>query len=73
MKAKNKIEFALDDKDFSKILAEIKKDGKRMKILELRQFKDEYILLEHVGDSVGELVSLTKEEWKAIWRMLSEK
>jgi hypothetical protein len=73
MTIRKKIRFALDDRDFSKILAEIKKDGKRVKILELRQFKYEYILLEHVGDSVGELVSLTKEEWKAIWRMLSLK
>lgn len=70
---RKQIKFALDDKDFSRILAEIKKDGKRVKILELKQFKDEYILLEHIGDSVGELVSLTKDEWKAIWRMLSDK
>ena len=31
----------------------------------------EFTLLEHVGDNVGEVVTMTKEEWRTLWVMLS--
>jgi hypothetical protein len=61
--------FALN-KDFDSIKRGVK-DSK--KTLELTQFGEEYILLGHIGDSVEELVSLTKDEWRAVWQMLTDR
>lgn len=39
----------------------------------LKTHEDEYTLLEHVGDHVGEIYSFTKSELRAIWEMLASK
>lgn len=60
--------FALN-KDFESIRTNIPKSAKSF---EINKFgKDEYALLEHVGDSVGEIYTFTKEELKALWIMLT--
>lgn len=59
--------FALN-KDFDSIKGGVR--GSK-KTLELKQFRDEYILLSHVGDYVEEIASFTAEELKTIWTMLT--
>lgn len=47
--------------------------GKTDKSLELVRFEDEYTLLEHYGDNVGEIYTFTKEELRTLWIMMSAK
>jgi len=61
--------FILDDKDFDSVKGSISNSKKTFEIISLD--KDECCLLEHVGDSVGELLTLTKKEWKLLKRMLT--
>ena len=49
----------------------IKSPQKKGRYLEIIDAKDEYILLEHIGDHVGELASLSKEDWRTVWQMLT--
>ena len=63
--------FALNDKDFDSAKAQVPGTNKVLELLKLG--KDEYVLLEHIGNSVGELVSLTKEEFKTLWILLTVK
>jgi hypothetical protein len=60
--------FALN-KDFESIRVNIPKAAKSFEINKIG--KDEYALLEHAGDSVGEIYTFTKEELRSIWIMLS--
>jgi hypothetical protein len=60
--------FALN-KDFESIRTNVPKTAKSFEISKFG--KDEYMLLEHSGDSVGEIYTFTKEELKAIWIMLT--
>jgi hypothetical protein len=63
------MKFVLSDEDFESSSCYVVKSEKR---LELRKFgKDEFILFEHIGDNVNEVVSFTKEEWKTLWLMLT--
>ena len=63
--------FVLSDKDFESCKMKI---GKSEKCLELfKHTKDEYVILEHRGDSVYERGDYTKEELKTIWLMLTTK
>lgn len=55
-------------KDFDSSSGRIGKTDKR---LELIRFEDEYTLLEHIGDNVGEIYTFTKEELRTLWMMLS--
>ena len=60
--------FAID-KNFDSIRSGLLKSKKNF---ELTQFgDDEYTLLEHMGDSVGEIATFTKEELKTLWIMLT--
>jgi hypothetical protein len=60
--------FILNDKDFESI----KSIDFKGKYFELTKFgKDEYILFEHIGDSVGDIYTFTKKELFALWGMLS--
>jgi len=61
--------FALDDKDFESFKADVPGTNKTLEILKFD--KDEYCVLEHVGDNVGEIATLTKKELKVLWMMLS--
>lgn len=63
--------FALNNKDVDSIKGGIPKSKKSFEIIKFSD--DEYILLEHVGDSVGEIATFTYQEFKTIWMMLSEK
>lgn len=55
-------------KDFDSSMARIGKTDKRF---ELVRFEDEYTLLEHYGDNVGEIYTFTKEELRTLWAMMS--
>jgi hypothetical protein len=55
-------------KDFDSSSGRIGKTDKR---LELIRFEDEYTLLEHIGDNVGEIYTFTKEELRTLWMMMS--
>ena len=57
-------------KDFDSSSGRIGKTDKR---LELVRFEDEYTLLEHYGDNVGEICTFTKEELRTLWIMMSAK
>ena len=61
--------FALNNPDVDSIKADIPKSKKSFEIVKFND--DEYILLEHVGDSVGEIASFTYNEMKTLWMMLS--
>ncbi len=56
------------NKDFDSSMARI---GKSDKHFEIVRFEDEYTLLEHHGDSVGEIYTFTKEELRTLWAMMS--
>jgi len=58
------------NKDFDSSSGRIGKTDKR---LELVRFEDEYTLLEHIGDGVGEIYTFTKEELRTLWVMMSAK
>ncbi len=61
--------FALNNKDIDSIKGGIAKSNKSFEIIKFSD--DEYILLEHIGDSVGEIASFTFQEMKTLWMMLS--
>lgn len=61
--------FALNNKDIDSIKGGVLKSNKTLEIIKFSD--DEYILLEHVGDSVGEIASFTYQEMKTLWMMLS--
>ena len=61
--------FLLDDKDFESTKVGVPKSEKSFEIH--KADKDEYILLEHHGDNVGEIYSFTKSELKMLWKMLT--
>jgi len=61
--------FSLHDRDFDSVKAEIPKSKKVFEIIKLD--KDEYCLLEHIGDSVGEIATFTKTELLVLWQMLT--
>jgi len=63
------MKFLLNDKDFDSFKADIPNTGKTFEILKLD--KDEYCLLEHIGDSVGEIATFTKKELLVLWNMLT--
>ena len=63
------MKFLLNDKDFDSFKADIPQTGKTLEILKLD--KDEYCLLEHIGDNVGEIATFTKKELRVLWQMLS--
>jgi hypothetical protein len=56
-------------KDFDSSKGDVGKTGKSLELL--KTDKDEYSLLEHHGDNVEGLVTLTKEELHTLWRMMS--
>ena len=58
-------------KDFDSAKGDIGKTGKTLELL--KTDKDEYSLLEHDRDTVEGLVTLTKEELKTLWKMMSVK
>ena len=58
-------------KDFDSAKGDIGKTGKTLELL--KTDKDEYSLLEHDKDTVEGLVTLTKEELKTLWKMMSVK
>jgi hypothetical protein len=60
--------FALD-KNFESIRAGVPGSPRSFELL--KASKDEYILLEHVGNQVAEICSFTKSELKSIWIMLT--
>ena len=57
-------------KDFDSSRGKVGNTGRE---LELVKIDDELILLEHMGSSVAEITSLTVEEAKTLWRMMSIK
>ena len=61
--------FALDDKDFESFKADVPGTDKTLEIYKFD--KDEYCLLEHIGDSVAEIATLTKKEMRVLWMMLT--
>ena len=61
--------FALNNKDIDSIKGCIAKSDKTFELIKFND--DEYILLEHNGDSVGEIASFTFQEMKTLWMMLS--
>jgi hypothetical protein len=61
--------FALNNKDIDSIKGAIPKSKKWFEIVKFSD--DEYILLEHLGDNVGEIATFTYNEMKTIWMMLS--
>lgn len=63
------MKFALNDKDIDSIKGGVLKSKKTLEIIKFDD--DEYILLEHDGDSVGEIASFTYQEMKTLWMMLS--
>jgi hypothetical protein len=62
--------FALDDRDFSSMKADVPKLGST---LEIRKLNNEYYIFSHHGDQIEDYGSFTKEELKAIWQMLTIK
>ena len=62
--------FALNNKDFDSAKAQVPNTNKVLELL--KQGKDEYVLLEHVGNSVGELMTLNKDEFKTLCILLTE-
>lgn len=58
------------NKDFDSSMARI---GKTNKFFEIVRFEDEFTLLEHIGDNVGEIYTFTKEELRTLWIMMSER
>ena len=58
-------------KDFDSAKGDIGKTGKTLELL--KSDKDEYLLLEHDRGTVEGLVTLTKEELKTLWKMMSVK
>jgi len=63
------MKFLLNDKDFDSFKATIPQTDKTFEILKLD--KDEYCLLEHIGDNVGEISTFTKKELYVLWNMLT--
>jgi hypothetical protein len=62
--------FALNNKDIDSIKGGIINSKKTFELIKFND--DEYILLEHVGDSVAEIATFTYNEMKTIWLMLTE-
>ncbi len=62
------MKFAID-KDFESIRVGVPKSPKSFELLKID--KNEYVLLEHIGDSVGDIYSFTKEELKSLWIALT--
>ena len=61
--------FLLHDKNFESTKADIPGTNRVYELLNMG--KDEYCLLEHEGDSVGEIASFTKKELFVLWKMLT--
>jgi len=61
--------FALNNKDIDSIKGSIAKSKKTFELIKFSD--DEYILLEHIGDNVGEIATFTYNEMKTLWMMLS--
>ena len=62
--------FALNNKDFDSAHTGTLKSGKSLELT--KTGKDEYLLLEHIGDNVGEIYTFTKQELLALWAILTE-
>jgi hypothetical protein len=61
--------FLLSDRDFESVKSRV---GNTKTTLEINKIgKDEYAIFEHIGDSVFERDTFTKEEMKTIWQMLT--
>lgn len=65
------MKFSLSEKDFDSCRAEVPKSKKQFEIL--KTDKDEYTLLEHIGDNVNGIYEFTYEEIKTVWLMLTTK
>ena len=63
--------FALSDKDFNCVKADVPKSKKQFEIL--RTDKDEYTLFERIGDNVFGISEFNLEELKTLWRMMTTK
>ena len=61
--------FLLSDKDFESVKSHI---GASTSTLEIRKINGGYYaIFEHVGDSVFERDTFTKEEMRTLWQMLT--
>jgi hypothetical protein len=64
------MKFALDDKDFASMKADVPKQGST---LEIRKLGKDYFIFNHYKNTVEDYGSFNKEELKAIWQMLTIK
>lgn len=64
------MKFALT-KDFESSNGKVQKSDKSLELIKLT--KDEYLLLEHIGDLVSEIATLSKEELRTLWIILTTK
>lgn len=61
--------FLLNDKDFASFKADIPNSGKSFEVRKVEH--GQYCVLEHSGNSVNELMTVSKLELKTLWQMLS--
>ena len=61
--------FLLSDRDFESIKANVKNSNISVEIRKIDN--DAYAIFEHVGNSVFERDTFTKEEMRTIWQMLT--
>jgi hypothetical protein len=65
------MKFALADKDFDSVKADVPKSEKCFEIL--RTEKDEYTLFLHYGDNVEGIYEFNLDELKTLWKMMTTK
>jgi len=61
--------FAPSDRDFDSCKVDIPKSKKQFEII--KTGKNEFTLLEHMGDSVNGIYEFTYDELKTLWLMLT--